>query len=233
MSKKSNRPLERQLRVLEVVLQHIKENPDEETFRIPFDEFSTKDPLFKDREGLEIAFEKINTSGKAISIEIETVETGTITTITGGKITEGYDAVKIHVEDPDVLRQYLKDLKAGVVVDTTSRVIRKLTLVKLVGTKREIKFVINDDYDNVREGTASSWITLLSIAEGEDASASEYKAVKDYFNSNSGCQLYSRTGFVKTKILEAKNGFLIPAVEMGVIDEKTLKRRQNSVLKDA
>ena len=112
--------------------------------------------------------------------------------------------------------------------------IRNLELVKpKIGNR--FKIVVDDDYLNPvpADKTKPSWDLLFRVAEKDIVEAEGHKASLDYFNSNKGCRLYTKTGYQITKILKVEGGYILPAIEIRVITEKAFQQRANKSTKAA
>ena len=112
--------------------------------------------------------------------------------------------------------------------------IKKLELVKpKAGNK--FKVVVNEDYLNPinADMAKSSWELLFQVAEKNLTAAEGHKSSLDYFNTNKGCRLYTKTGYQPTKILKVEGGYISPAIEVEVITEKAYQQRANKSRKAA
>jgi len=112
--------------------------------------------------------------------------------------------------------------------------IKKLELVK-PKSGNKFKVVINEDYLNPinADMAKSSWELLFQIAEKNLTEAEGHKSSFDYFNTNKGCRLYTKTGYQPTKILKVEGGYILPAIEVEVITEKAYQQRANKSSKAA
>ena len=106
--------------------------------------------------------------------------------------------------------------------------ITSLSIVRPKNSNR-FKIVINGDYSLSLEGDCASrsWGLIFDLAERKQMSAREYKSVIDYFNTNKRCKLYSQTGYLPTKLLNVKSGFVVPAIPIKMISEKAFQQRLN------
>lgn len=225
MSHTSRRSIERIEQILQGLLNHAKGNPDIEIFRVPLREFSAWGPLLGDRDGLEIAFAKINSTTNAVSFKFEHEENGRMMTVTDGVVSSGYEVVKIHVEDIGEIEDYLTNLNNG--SSARKQSIDKLVLLRPEDS-RVMRVIINNDYAHPLEVGGSYWDKFYLMVEKQGLPAVGNKGLRDYFNSNKECQLYSKTGFVLTKLIGAKGGMLVPLIPIEIITEVAYKRRLNS-----
>ncbi len=127
-----NKPLNRIILIVHIILRYIQKHPDEETFYIDVGDFAVKSTLLKDRDGVEIAFKRIhNETNETTSIKYNFVETRHTQTASGGDEIGGYENIKVHVDDPNKLDSYyyelLKELKKtySFILDTTGKLSEK------------------------------------------------------------------------------------------------------------
>ena len=112
--------------------------------------------------------------------------------------------------------------------------IRKLELVKpKIGNR--FKIVVDDDYLNPipADKTKPSWDLLFRVAEKDIVEAEGHKSSLDYFNTNKGCRLYTKTAYQLTKILKVEGGYILSAIEIKMITEKAFQQRANKSRKPA
>lgn len=225
MSKTSPKPIERIEQILQGLLNHLKKNSDEETFRISLQEFSSWGSLLSDRDGLEIAFAKIGAETNTVSFKFEWLEQARLMTASEGIVSSGKEVIKIHVEDAEGVQKYLAGL-AGT-ISTQNSSVETMSLVKPENSL-SMYVVVNGDYLHPLEVSGNYWDKFYLMVEKGGLSSVGNKGFRDYFNSNKECQLYSKTGFGLTKLIGAKGGMLVPLVPVEIITEIAYKRRLNS-----
>lgn len=134
--------------------------------------------------------------------------------------------------------EYLGLPKEKTALKGGDRTIRSIIFVKPEGAGKIFSVVINGDYENaIRADIAKqSWCALWQVAKRANGDhdvdfldATSNKGTIDYFNSNSRCRLYTRTGYKLTKILKIEDGYIEPAIEMSVIGQKAFQQRRNAM----
>jgi hypothetical protein len=107
--------------------------------------------------------------------------------------------------------------------------IREILLVRLE-RQDKVRVVINGNYTSAFvRGLKKYWGHLVRIAEQERFSVDDIKGAVDYFNRNSSCPLYTRSGFGLTQILQIDSGYVVPAIPIEIISEKAFRTRLNKV----
>jgi len=216
MSNKSNRPLERLLKVLEVVIEQTKENPNQDIFRISVTDFLNKDKVFVDQEHLEITFQDINedTGNEGfIFLETELIETDYIKTASGvGDGPGGYITVKTRVKNKGGLNEYYNQKKKSLTsgLSETKGEITSLVLIAQPNTK-DLKVAVNGDEENLLDVGGDSWNKLFEIANKQNIPSFGNKGVRTYFNSSKLNPLRT-AGYLQTKIIKTENGQLLPNI---------------------
>ncbi|KKU19414.1 MAG: hypothetical protein UX31_C0006G0005 [Candidatus Nomurabacteria bacterium GW2011_GWA1_46_11] len=107
--------------------------------------------------------------------------------------------------------------------------IRSLALIVEQGVSKQDRYqiVINDDYNNALWVNGECWRCLYQVADGMFPDASDNKGFKDYLNFSKQCALYSKRPYLPTRILRVKDAYLVPAIDLKIITQKTFVTRRN------
>lgn len=128
-------------------------------------------------------------------------------------------------EQPDAVTQMEDE------TDLSDTVVRQLALLPLKN-EGKVMVVVNGDYKNAFPVRYKKyWDTLVRLAEGERMRHEDIRGVFDYFNTHSKCPLYTNTRCQITQILGRDYEVAVFKVSVEIISSKTLKTRQNRVLK--
>lgn len=136
-----------------------------------------------------------------------------------------------------MVANYIDDEQSGEVAqvdDKTDPLDTEVHQLALLPLKNEEKVmvVVNGDYKNAFPVRCKQyWDTLVRIAEGERIRHKDIRGVFDYFNTNSKCPLYTNSRCEITQVLGRDYEIAVFKVSVEIISSKTLKTRQNRMLK--
>ncbi len=238
MSKVSKSQILKLKIALEYLLNLTKEQPEEDTFYIDLYELIDKFPSFKNRLTVRKIFRDISKlTHENVSFEIKDFEyTNESPVITATQGNSSQKVIKtmllVDIDNIEDFEKEYDNICNQINKDDKQNQIYKIGLYK--DNREAMYFVLNDNYspDKIINASrlARKWPLLIRIASGESISLDESDSVVqlyNYFNSNTGCVIYKKSSYAKTKIFSIKNNKLIPEIEIEFISPKIFKQRQN------
>lgn len=112
---------------------------------------------------------------------------------------------------------------------------KAITIIQLLRKSNGgLEIYVNKDYSKGAPLHSSSktdgyWNKIIEIAEKGNCSSKE-QFIK-YFNSNLNNPIYTTLGYEKTRILEDRNGTVIPLIEIGIITQEYITRSKGQRIK--
>jgi hypothetical protein len=119
------------------------------------------------------------------------------------------------------------------ITDASSNKVEEVVCVQPKEGEKKFSVVVNGNYSKPLEGNMAidAWKLLFEVTTaGQDGvyfgdDDKKYRSSIDYLNSNKNHPFYKQVGCEVTKILERKDGWLVPAIKVELIAERAYKIR--------